>query len=308
MDVDKVCFIVKLGNSYLINPLLIGKTISFSFEDTSISPKRMKCELLFPCRSTSDKFFLVQPQKDIGMDLDAWGRIEYSGTNEIPHVEAVVIEITGDNQSINTGKVKKEVSLYTDKILKIIRCLYPYSLKRNKTKNLVNNLYLQTISNGKPCIETELNFCFESDAPQKWVEIEGIVTAIKNSKRKLSLVRSLFDNALDYESENDYRACVLNCATLIEILMKQSLEKGIRENVCNQKLANKLIEKADGYDKIRSNLELLSLNPRIEANPVFKIRNAIIHKGYMPKAEKVKEILNIAKEMISFYHVAFFEE
>ena len=307
MDVDTVCFIVKLGNSYMINPLLIGKTISFSFEDTSITSKRLKCELLFPCRSTSDKFILVRPQKDIGMDLNTWGRIEYSGTNEIPHVEAVVIEITGDNQSINTVKVKKEVSLYTDKILKIIRCLYPYSLKRNKTKNLVDNLYLQTINNGKTCIETELNFSFESDAPQKWVEIEGIVTAFKNSRRKLSLVRSLFDNALDYESENDYRACVLNCATLIEILLKKSLDKGIRENVSNQKLANKLIEKADGYDKIRNNLKLLSLNPRINADPVFNIRNAIIHKGYMPKAEKVKEILNIAKEMISYYNVPYFD-
>jgi hypothetical protein len=167
---------------------------------------------------------------------------------------------------------------------------------------------LQTISNRKPYIETELKFSYESDATQKWIEIEGIVTAIKNSRRKLSLIRSLFDNALDYEGENDYRACVLNCATLIEILMKQSLDKGIRENVSNQKLANKLIEKADGYNKILSNLELLSLNPRINADPVFKIRNKIIHNGYMPKAEKVKEILNIAKETISFYNVPLFEK
>lgn len=307
MDVNKICFIIKLGNSYLINPSLIGKTISFNFEDTSISSKRLNCVLLFPCRSTSNKFLLVQPQKDLGMDLDAWGKIQYSGTNEIPHIEAIVIEITSDDLPLNTIVAKKVVSLYTDKILKIIRCLYPYGLKRKKTKNLIDNLYMQTISNGKPCIEMELKFCFENGAPQKWIEIDGIVTAIKNVREKLSLVRSLFDNALDYEGENDYRTCVLNCATLIEILMKQSLEKGIRENVSNQKMANKLIEKADGYDKIRNNLKLLSLNPSINADPVFKIRNEIIHNGYMPKAEKVKEVLNIAKEMISFYNVPFFE-
>ena len=89
--------------------------------------------------------------------------------------------------------------------------------------------------------------------------------------------------------------------------MKRSLIRGISKNVQNQKLANKLIKEADRYTKIKILLKELSMEPPIDAECVFKIRNKIIHGGYPSSKEDALTSLKIAREMIAHYNVPLFE-
>lgn len=304
---NRTYVVIEFGNPHFIDPCLIGKRIPFSFEDANISPQKLKCTILFPLRNKNCESMLERPINNLGVIPNSWGKVEYFEPNDIPSVNAVVVAVESENK-VDLGCVKNSFFIYATKILKILRFIYPNSVTRYKTKKIINNIILQTSHNGRSCITgLEISMNIISDAPSRWIEFKGISLALKNLNKVPSLPLELYENALDYNSEGDYRTCVLNCAILIEMLMKRSLIRNINQLVHHQKLADKIIKEANGYDKIRKYLKELSLLPEICIEEVFNIRNRIMHTGYVPDKAEAFKALKISKDIISFYHVPLFE-
>ena len=259
---------------------------------------------MFPRWDPFDQFCLISPLEKtfLGMDFD-WGKVNYSEPYYIPHVNGIVVYLRSKKELVNI-KVGKSIDIYANKILKAIRCKYPYAIDREYV------LYPYTertkVKSSRGLLAGYLRIQIDTGLSKKWIEFDGVINTIRNINKEVSLPLQLYDNALESKSVLDYRACILYSASLIEILLKRDLERQLEELVSSERLRIKILEEANGYDKIWKNLKTLSC-PSINVGQLINKRNRIIHGGYSPYEVDAQESLDLAAECLEYYKVDVYE-
>ena len=297
--------LVRFKQSYILSPDCIGRKISICFSDTSLSPEKIECTILFPCKHPKDQYRLVSPipEKILGVVYD-WGKVDYSEPNYIPHVNGVVV-ILRSKDKLSDTKVRKFIDYRTNRLLKTLRCKYPYAVNRDSVRYPYAEETI--VKSNNIILAVSINIIFDKEISKKWIELSGVINAIRHLNEEVSLPLQLFDDALESQSSLDYRKCVLNCAILIEVLLKRNLEKQIDIFVSSTGLKKRIMKRANGYSKIIDYLKDLSMVPSIDAKGLFDTRNRIMHGGYSPTEVESQEYLNIASKYIDYFKVELYE-
>ena len=221
---EAIC-LVRFRHSYILSPDCIGRKISFCFSDISIASEIIECRILFPCRDPNDQFGLISPipERKLGVVVD-WGKVNYSEPNDVPYVNGIVVILRSKSKLVDT-QCSKTIDTYANKILKVLRCIYPYAVDRTSIPNPYTEKTI--VKSGNVVLAGSITIRFDKSISKKWIELGGILNAIRYINDEVSLPLQLFDYALDSKSALDYRVCVIYCAALIEILLKRDLEKQI---------------------------------------------------------------------------------
>lgn len=297
--------VISLKQSYLLSPECLGRKISFSFSDSNITAETIIITILFPDRNPQEKTSLKSPvsEKFLGI-LSEWGKIDYSGIDSFPYIRTIIVLLKSQS-TINTSECRKFLNGHTNRILKALRCLHPYSVERdNEDNSLVRHIAIKSSR-----LEIDLSPLYVIlGRHNDLISIKDIINTIRNDSKVLSLPLQLFDRAIDNQFRLDYRACILNCATLIEILLKRDLERNIKLCVSLESLRNRITKDSNNYDKIKGYLRDISQLPQIDADYLFIIRNRIIHGGYTPLEKDASNVIKTAKEFIDYYHPDLYEE
>ena len=197
----------------------------------------------------------------------------------------------------------KTIDTYANKILKVLRCIYPYAVDRTSIPNPYTEKTI--VKSGNVVLAGSITIRFDKSISKKWIELGGILNAIRYINDEVSLPLQLFDYALDSKSALDYRVCVIYCAALIEILLKRDLEKQIEKSVSMVELRNKIIKEANSYTKIMEYLKCFSSGPTLNSDELFKKRNRIMHGGYSPTEVDAQNSLILANKYIDYYESVF---
>lgn len=134
--------------------------------------------------------------------------------------------------------------------------------------------------------------------------------AIKNAYKTVSLPYEMLDNARVNFGNNDSRATVLNCATAIEITLKQKISKYLADNKVPGPLKEHVLKQADGYSKLLELIKKLSIPLGALTNvqeKVTKVRNLVIHGGYTPTLEEAYQAYNCTRQALYNLKVNMFE-
>lgn len=109
---------------------------------------------------------------------------------------------------------------------------------------------------------------------------------------------------------NDYRGCVLNCSSAIEVTIRQKLEQYLEDNNIQDILVIHIFSQANGYMKYIDLLKRLKLptsnNDQIKID-VMDFRNRLIHGGFTPEFKVAEKCLNITREFLLYQKEPMFE-
>lgn len=295
--------LVPFKQSYVFSSDCIGRRFSFSFSDVSLSSEKVKCTILFPCKDSVNQFLLKSPIPEISLGVHYdWGKVNYSEPDYVPHVNGVIVILRSEGELVDI-KCGEYVNHYANQVLRRLRCNYPYAVDRDSI------LYPYTkktiVNSGRGVFAGTIHIHFDTGKSKKWIEFSSVLNAIKHISEEVPLPLQLYDYALDSERALDYRVCVLNCAILIEILMKRDLEKQIDKYVTSEGLKERIIKRANGYSKIIDYMKEYSIAPCIDAKDLFDVRNRIMHGGFSPSAADAQKSLSIAQKYIDYYESVF---
>lgn len=267
--------------------------------------------------------FLTSPFSfdEIGIDLDNWGKVNgHSVDSKGNKLCQVWINALGlfyhSNIPLTDDKECRSVESKTNKMLKgflsALQVINPDALRFRTDEYhepicehfpvcpaVGNNDYQRTI-NIAAMVDNRTGIIHEKD----------IKTALDNSAKSLSVQYLLVTKANNDFRSNDYRGCVLNCASAIEVTIRRELERYLEDNHIPEELVVYIFGQANGYLKYIELLKKLKLptsnNDQIKIN-VMDIRNRVIHGGFTPDFKAAENCLKISREFLRNQKVKMFE-
>lgn len=164
------------------------------------------------------------------------------------------------------------------------------------------------IENGS--YQCNINLSGEVDSRTGILRERDVKNALENCEKSLSVQYLLVNKANNDLRSNDYRGCVLNCSSAIEVTIRQKLEQYLEDNNIPKELVTYMFSQANGYMKYIELLKRLKLptsnNDQIKID-VMDIRNCVIHGGFTPKFKVAEKCLSITKEFLLNQKVTMFE-
>ena len=136
---------------------------------------------------------------------------------------------------------------------------------------------------GRPQIEISITSVI--DDGKGALTMKDIKTAIKNANKTVAAPYEMLGNARMNLVRNDTRAAVLNCATSLEVMLKRKVADYFDTTKTAGELQEYVLRQVDGYAKLvdlckKLKISLSGLSDVQDS--VMKIRNRVIHGGYVP--------------------------
>ena len=225
-------------------------------------------------------------------------------------ISAVLIECFCDNNDSlpNSDIIQTEAK----KVLHSLQIINPFAIR--VPSDIQENELCKVMSstkyvNGKAMIELKLPPVLIDDSGGR-LSIADIKKAFHNANNSISAPYEMLNNArinLDY---HDTRATVLNCATAVEVMLQKIVYSYLDKNNIPQELKNYVLRQADGFYKLitlckKLNVDLTRM-PNVK-EVVMKIRNRVIHGGYVPSKEEEQKAYSITMEALKVMNVPMFE-
>lgn len=316
--------LVSFEDRYAIDYLLIGKRFSCYISGSCW------VEICFPLLKIKGDPktehmcpFLTSPFsfEEIGVDLDNWGKVNGSlfdsRGNKFYHVWINAVGLFyHSNIPLTDDKECRSVENVTNKMLKgflsALQVINPDAI-RNRTDN-----YQEPICKHFPVCpaigdgdyQRSIHIAGMVDDRTGIVHEKDVKTALENSAKSLSVQYLLVTKANNDLRSNDYRGCVLNCASAIEVTIRRELERYLEDNHIPEELVAYIFGQANGYLKYIELLKKLKLptsnNDQVTKN-VMNIRNRVIHGGFTPEFKAAENCLKITRDFLRNQKVKMFE-
>ena len=316
--------LVSFINRYAIDKLLIGKRFSLNISLTCW------IEICFPLLKIDKGSnaehswpFLASPfsYEELEMDLSEWGLVNCSlidlKENNLPLIWMNAVGLFYHSSvPLTDNKECLAVENIANKIIKgflsALQVINPDALRTNF------NVSQETICNHFavcPATETgsyqcNIHLSGEVDSRTGILRERDVTTALENCEKSLSVQYLLVNKANNDLRSNDYRGCVLNCSSAIEVTIRQKLEQYFEDNNTPEELVTYIFSQANGFMKYIELLKRLKLptsnNDQIKID-VMDIRNRVIHGGFTPEFKAAEKCLSITREFLLNQKVAMFE-
>ena len=288
----KRAYFVDLAEMYAIDRLLLGKRFFINRRGVclticipSLIYKGVIPSLGMP--GIFDKY---------GIDVDNWGKINgYINPRQPETIDAWISCVFVLCQTNNPVLLFRP-SVIQDMARKVVYALQiinPDAIRQSSDEapNIlcqVNNS-VSFNEDGIPLIE--LGISTEKDDSVGRITLVDINEGFNNAGRTVTAPYELLNNARENLFHHDFRATVLNCATAIEIALKQKVSAYFASNHTAPELQSYLFKQADGYSKLVGLCKAMGISivglPGVDET-VIKIRNKVIHGGYTPTNNEAK--------------------
>lgn len=107
----------------------------------------------------------------------------------------------------------------------------------------------------------------------------------------------------------EYREVVLNCATIIEITLKEQIEAYLDKQGTADDIKKYVLKSADGFSKILEIMKKFGIptdNCGTIKQGTADIRNKVIHGRHFPTKEEADQAIKDAKLIMKQYNVPLF--
>ena len=292
---NSIAHFIELRNRYAIDARLLGRSMRINM------PEFVCLRIILPSLVLKkDRFELEIPRalEKYDSDLDNWGSVKSftsSGDLDIMNVwiSAFIVECYSDdsNSLPNSGLMQDKVR----KVIHALQIINPEAI-RSLFDDCSDDLCYVTGSFFKPEIgesQISLNlYPSNLDNRKEKLSIADIKIALQNANNTVSIPYEMLNNARINFDNRDTRATVLNCATAIEVMLKRKILVYLDDNNIPQPLWDYVSKRSDGYGKLIDLCKAFSINvkPISKINEtVMKIRNRVIHGGYIPSNEESRK-------------------
>ena len=316
--------LVSFEDRYAIDNLLLGKRFSCYISESCW------IEICFPLfkikedsKSEFDWTTLVSPFsfEEIDVDLDNWGKVNGPSVDSKGNkLYQVWINALGlfyhSNIPLTDDKECRSIESVTNKMLKgflsALQVINPDALRfrTDDYQEPICEHFSVCPSVGNNDFQRTINVAVIVDDRTGIVHEKDIKTALDNSAKSLSVQYLLVTKANNDLRSNDYRGCVLNCASAIEVTIRRELERYLEDNHIPEELVVYIFGQANGYVKYIELLKKLKLptsnNDQIKIN-VMDIRNRVIHGGFTPDFKAAENCLKITRDFLRNQKVKMFE-
>lgn len=304
-------FFVDLAERYAIDGSLLGKRLIISHRGVRLTiciPSVIR-KVVLPMLGMPGLF------NKYGIDVDDWGKINgYTDPILLETIDAwiscVLIVCQTNNPILLFGS--SVIQDMSRKVVYALQILNPDAIRSpsDESPNVICQVKHSVTLNqdGSPLIE--LGISSEIDSGVGRITLRDIKNGLNNAGKTVSAPYELLDNARGNLFRHDFRATVLNCATAIEIALKQKVSVYCTSNHTAFELQNYLLKQADGYSKLVGLCKAICVSleglPSVEET-VIKIRNRVIHGGYTPSYSEAKTAYTDTRYSLATLGISMFE-
>lgn len=303
--------ILQLTDSFAVDGSLLGKHISFHYSDTQI------LSIVIPSvLRNNDSFKLVIPGilDSYGMDLSNWGEVmRYHISKDPRTVVAWISSILVEGYGIEP--VKETWADWVQSVGKDfmhkLHVIKPEAIRGSFKKK------------GDLCSVSSFVYWGSDRLPHNCMNMVGVIDkdgdslvysdlrqGILNYSKVVSAPYEILDNARINLSHQDTRATILNCATVIEIMLKKIISAHLNSVSSSSALTDYVMRQADGYTKQVELCKKFSLPlrdmPKIHET-VIALRNRVIHGGYVPTTQEAQTAYDNTRSALAEHNVQMFE-
>ena len=304
-------FFLDFEERYAINGRLLGRSIPFKYEDCFIviTIPGVQKEGFIPTLGIPGLF------EAYGIDTDDWGKINnYQDLNKPETIRVWLSSVfvschAQDPKSLLQSAVVQSLS---KRVVYALQIINPDAI-RVQSDEVANNLCeikhsVSFTDDGRPQIEISITSVI--DDGKGALTMKDIKTAIKNANKTVAAPYEILGNARMNLVRNDTRAAVLNCATSLEVMLKRKVADYFDTTKTAGELQEYVLRQVDGYAKLvdlckKLKISLSGLSDVQDS--VMKIRNRVIHGGYVPTYEEAYKAYSVARIALSVVHVPVFE-
>ena len=300
-----------------INEIFIGKRIPTKILEH-------KGYILFPIAKRDGDFgmTLINPKLD-------WLYAEYecgdysktvspSGkTIRCPQIAAVFIILEIEDKIENKYEYSRhiiaEIERVISKFIKCVSIIHPSSIKWSYAKEegyiepIDSYSLVDTGTNEDYGITAHINIEFRGTAHE--LTIEEFVQIYRNINKDISLQHTLLADVKRCLARCEYREVVLNCATIIEITLKEQIEAYLDKQGTADDIKKYVLKSADGFSKILEIMKKFGIstdNCGTIKQGTADIRNRVIHGRHFPTKEEADQAIKDAKLIMKQYNVPLF--
>lgn len=303
--------ILQLSDSFAVDGSLLGKHISFRYSDSQI------LSIVIPSVVREDNSFrLCVPGilDSYGMDLSEWGEVKrYHSSKDPRTVVAWISSILVEGFGIEPVKETWAdwVQGVGKEFIHKLHVLKPEAIRGSYTRK--DDL----------CSVSSFVYWGSDRLPHNCINMVGVIDkdgdclvysdlrqGILNYSKVVSAAYEILDNARINLSHQDTRATILNCATVIEIMLKKIISAHLNSVSSSNALTDYVMRQADGYSK---QVELckkfsLPLKDMLKIQEtVIALRNRVIHGGYIPTSQEAQTAYDNTRSALAEHSVQMFE-
>lgn len=141
------------------------------------------------------------------------------------------------------------------------------------------------------------------------VKSEDLKYAIRNASKEINLPYQILHIARRCLHTGDYRGCVLNSASSIEIPFNNAIDKYMKDKSIPEELVKCKALKVNGIYQSAELCKNLGIDLKFgdDEKKVMKMRNDVIHKGVYPSYQEAYDCYFKAMAFLKSQNVGMFE-
>lgn len=131
-----------------------------------------------------------------------------------------------------------------------------------------------------------------------------ILNLLRRFSYSVNVTYDLLSSARNDYHREIYRSVILNCSTIVEIILNKRLRSYLQTNVKENEIVDYIFKKLNGFNAIVETCKNVGLNLSVdsgmmkELRAMAKLRNHIIHGGYTPLEKEAKTALDTTSKFM----------
>lgn len=131
-----------------------------------------------------------------------------------------------------------------------------------------------------------------------------ILNLLRRFSYSVNVTYDLLSSARNDYHRGIYRSVILNCSTIVEIILNKQLRAYLQTNVKENKIVDYIFKKLNGFNAIVEACKKVGLQLSVdsgtmkELRAMAKLRNRIIHGGYTPSEKEAKAVLDTTSKFM----------
>ena len=296
---------------YAIDGCLLGRNLSVHYSEHCF------LTIVFPSilHNGSFPYLGIEGLLDkYGADQDDWGKVNsYQDLQKLDTIDAWISSVLVEcyTEGNTPGLSSLEVQKISKQMLHALQVIRPEAIRipNDEWPNVICEVKTSVaIGEGKPRVEILLTSVIDDRTGK--ISFQDVKQAIRNVNKAITAPFEMLDNSRQNVSLHDTRAAVLNCATSIEVMLKKRISEYLDNSSTIEPIKDYVMRQADGYSKLAGLSKRFGLSldrmPSVQ-DVVFKVRDRVIHGGYVPSYEEANNAYDCTRAALLALGIPMFE-
>lgn len=234
-----------------------------------------------------------------------------------PRISAVFILLEIKNEIEDEYKYSRqiigEVERVVSKFIKCVSIIHPtavhwsYSKEEGYAESIDSYHFIDTTTNKNTGTAGTIRFSLRQEKDE--MSTNEFFNIYRDIQKNISLQYELLADVERCLVREKLREVVLNCATIIEITLKEQIEIYLNKLGTAENVKKYILKSADGFNKILEAMKKFGIptnNCGAMKQGTVDVRNRVIHGRHFPTKEEVERAIEDAKLIMKQYNVPLF--